>query len=130
MKWENQPSSLITCLKCHHKKCKSTLHNFRVAYQVMNHRVESKIFEDFNAFLIALKESFFLLTIDICKTFGFRPPQQKINLALPLNPIPLLLLNRWVGISLELAFILLCKILTLFEFYRKKFVFLHKTKVS
>ena len=37
-----------------------------------------------------------------------------------LNPIPLLLLNRWVGIILAPAFILLCKILTLciiFEFY-------------
>ena len=30
------------------------------------------------------------------------------------NPIPLLLLNRWVGIILAAAFILLCKILLLF----------------
>ena len=28
------------------------------------------------------------------------------------NPIPLLLLNRWVGMILAPAFILLCKILT------------------
>ena len=47
------------------------------------------------------------------------------------NPIPLLLLNRWVGIILAPAFILPCKILTLriiFEFYFR--IFFHKTKVA
>ena len=48
------------------------------------------------------------------------------------NPITLLLLNRWVGIILAPAFILLCKIRRLriiFEFYLRKNKF-HKTKVA
>ena len=48
---------------------------------------------------------------------------------LSVNPIPLLLLNHWVGIILAPAFILQCKILTqILNFTSEKKI--HKTKVS
>ena len=72
-------------------------------------RFQSKEFEEFNNF--AFIQEYFTDT-------GGK--SEKLS---NINPIPLLLLNRWVRAKLAPAFILLCKILTLrriFEFFFRK----------